>query len=975
MSTDTDLSPGGCGAAPVGARGRFPWRAALLTALLAGRTFAGRAAEPTRDNPRAIVFPSSPTEVTVMLGDEIYFTLAFAGWGPQWAWLGFSGRTTTVAGTSRLMSSAKTRSGARIRFDVAVERTLDRRVRVTIKVSTDRDTEVTAIIAALRLHKAFFDSGKAIVHTDGQASRSVAYPFGRKGFGNKVSRIGLADGKGRQTEIRLTPSCDVPTDGEARIVLANGRFTAANPRQVTLGIDLPFGVDYCAAPEQLPADASMDDWYEFKPADDVGKKSELDMTGWLDAPAGGRGRIRRDGERLMYGTKPIKIWGVNVCYRSCAPPKDLAQRRARFYARQGINAVRLHKFADGGGWAGIQSGESCTRYDPDGLDRMDYFVAQLKEHGIFTSLSAHFGTLGIGPADLPEVPYAEEFSRMRGKPPRIKTPPSTFFYSPELQALHIRQITNLLKHTNPYTGLTYARDPAVAFVEIINEQSVLFYTSMTPLKKSPTLRKRVARRFSAWLRKKYHTQAALEKAWGRRAFDCFVAEGFPKVGENLDKNNILPLGNPWFWDPDQLRGSRAFRRRRLLDTLEFLYELQCRAYAQAVRALRETGYQGEIIGSNWQAGRAFSHYLNLHADYRVGLIDRHNYFGGGSGRWIRNASMLDEPGGGILSSGMQQAIDRPFMLSEWIHVFPNEWGAEGPAIIGAYGLGLQGWDASFLFQNRDNAGFQDRLGMSRWEIMTPQVLGIFPAVARMVLRGDVAESPVSAVRYVCPTALADGRIGFEDRTAQKGDVKVFAGDKVPAAALAVVRCVVAFTDEFRDTPEFDLSRFTANDTYTSATGQLRWHRGNQPRTGYFTLDSPGTKAVVGFAPAVPARLGRVTITPSGQGFAAIFATAKAPGETIANAAEILIVAMGRARNTGAKVFRGVYMTDRGHAPIRLEPVRAGFRIDRPGAGDVVLLDHDGVGTNRTLPIMNRSFRIDGARDHTPYYLVRFRTGN
>ncbi len=49
---------------------------------------------------------------------------------------------------------------------------------------------------------------------------------------------------------------------------------------------------------------------------------------------------------------------------------------------------------------------------------------------------------------------------------------------------------------NPYTGLSYAEDPAVAFVEIVNESSVLFYKSMNPLKQSPTLRRRTAERFS-----------------------------------------------------------------------------------------------------------------------------------------------------------------------------------------------------------------------------------------------------------------------------------------------------------------------------------------------------------------------------------------------------------------------------------------------------------------------------------------------
>jgi len=131
--------------------------------------------------------------------------------------------------------------------------------------------------------------------------------------------------------------------------------------------------------------------------------------------------------------------------------------------------------------------------------------------------------------------------------------------------------------------------------------------------------------------------------------------------------------------------------------------------------VREAGYSGEILGSNWQAGRAYSHYANLHSDARVGWIDRHNYFGGGRGGTgkFNAGSMLARAGSGSLSAGLQQVDDRPFMLSEWIHVFPNEWGAEGPAIIGAYGLGLQGWDASFLFQNGDQAAFSKALGAAR----------------------------------------------------------------------------------------------------------------------------------------------------------------------------------------------------------------------------------------------------------------------
>ncbi len=427
-------------------------------------------------------------------------------------------------------------------------------------------------------------------------------------------------------------------------------------------------------------------WYAFEPRNTT-EPGEIGMQDWIESPAGKHGRITRRQDKLYYNGKSIKLWGINLCYSACAPEKSLAEKRAAFYTKYGINSVRLHKYVDGPGWAGIQAPDSCVECDPEGLDRMDYQVARFKEAGIYVLLSAHFGALKLGPADRQYVPYLEEFGKFDGNRNRVTTPHSAIHYSPELQDVQIRQTVNLLRHKNPYTGLTYAEDPAVAFIEVINEQSILFFTSMNPLKTSPTLRRQVAGRFSDWLRGKYGSHEKLRDAWGEKAFNGFEGDGFP-AGEHLDQRNILPLGNPWYWDPEQLNGSQAYRRQRLLDTLVFLYELQCGFYDRYVQALREAGYTGEVLGSNWQAGRALSHFYNLHSDWRVGTIDRHNYFGGGRarpGEKFNNATMLRAAGSGTLSVGLQQAADRPFMLSEWIHVFPNEWGVEGPAIIGAYG--------------------------------------------------------------------------------------------------------------------------------------------------------------------------------------------------------------------------------------------------------------------------------------------------
>ncbi len=753
------------------------------------------------------------------------------------------------------------------------------------------------------------------------------------------------------------------------------------------------------------AGAAESSWYAFQPQN-TAEPGEIGMQDWIEKPAGGHGRIVRERDKLLYDGEPIKLWGVNLCYATCAPDKPLAEKRAAFYTKYGINSVRLHKYVDGPGWAGIQAPDSCVEFDPEGLDRMDYQVDRFKEAGIYVLLSAHFGALKLGPADKQYVPYLEEFGKFERRD-RITMPHSAVQYSPELQDVQIRQMVNLLKHKNPYTGLTYAEDPAVAFIEIINEQSILFFTSMNPLKASPTLRRRTAERFSDWLRDKYGSHESLVAAWGDKAFDGFEGDGFPAVGEHLDKRNILPLGNPWYWDPAQLNGSQSFRRQRLLDTLVFLYELQCGFYDRYVQAVREAGYQGEILGSNWQAGRALSHFYNLHSDWRVGTIDRHNYFGGGSakpGEKFSNATMLRTAGSGTLSVGLQQASDRPFMLSEWIHVFPSEWGVEGPALLGAYGYGLQGWDVSYMFQNRDNGGFSDRIGRDRWDVTAPQVLGLFPAVARQVLRGDVKESDLLAPMYVhLPSwrgrpALAsrgqDGlvspdrgtlaasqmrgqdalatKLGFIDRTVQRYDVKTFDTDKVPARALAIARCAVEFTDEYRDTPTFDPATFEKDGFLVSSTGQLCWKESPDAKLGgYFTIDTPGTKAIVGFAEGRECRLGDVSITPACS-FAAIYVTAREPDKDIVTSKALLITAIARARNTGMRFSdAGDELLDRGKPPILMEPVKAAIVIRRPDSAKLHLLDHDGLRTDKTLPVQDGAFTLDTARDKTPYYLIEF----
>jgi len=47
----------------------------------------------------------------------------------------------------------------------------------------------------------------------------------------------------------------------------------------------------------------------------------------------------------------------------------------------------------------------------------------------------------------------------------------------DIQDLMIEMVVNLLKHKNPYTQATYAKDPALSYIEIHNEDDIFFFTS------------------------------------------------------------------------------------------------------------------------------------------------------------------------------------------------------------------------------------------------------------------------------------------------------------------------------------------------------------------------------------------------------------------------------------------------------------------------------------------------------------------
>ena len=322
--------------------------------------------------------------------------------------------------------------------------------------------------------------------------------------------------------------------------------------------------------------------------------------------------------------------------------------------------------------------------------------------------------------------------------------------------------------------------------------------------------------------------------------------------------------------------------------------------------------------------------------------------------------MLETPGGGYLSSGLQQVANKPFGVSEWIHVYPSLYSAEGPVLMAAYGMGLQGWDASYEFQSTSAkldpaTAMVGNLPFGVWNADVPTQLGQYPILARMVLRGDVATAPIISTRRVSPENLETGEFNFSDRVQQQGDIKTFTGS-VPAESLAAGRAVVAFVEKAAPSTFPDMARYKQGTVITSATGQLRWDTSGG---GLVTIDTPGTQGYVGFARGKVLSFANLTIAPASP-YASILITAADPEATLADATRVLISAVARNANKGFRILTldNRTIVDNGTAPIMLEPVKADVTFSRRAIAQVNVLDQDGKRSGRTLPVTDGRFTID-----------------
>ena len=486
----------------------------------------------------------------------------------------------------------------------------------------------------------------------------------------------------------------------------------------------------------------------------------LDYSYLLDAPAGKHGFVHARKAHLFFedGTR-ARFLGFNVAARSNTPDHETADRMAARFASMGVNIIRLHA-ADAPigdepcSWSSsretplidYESGSS-RNFHPEGLDRFDYFVSKLKEKGIY---------LHIDLIVARQFLEGDGLDYPGGTPSCVKRFPMFNARLIELQKEYAR---DLLTHVNPYTGLALIDDPAVVTVQINNEESAIKGTMDSDgIENMQPYRDEVQQRFNAFLRMKYHTRAALAKAWTYEGVCALGEDEDPEQGtvRGVEGGFYQPVNDPT--GPWEGPASPA----RYADFMSFGIWMNRNFYREMKDYLLSLGVKVPIVCSNLVTGAA-----DVYGHSDGDLMENNSYFNhpilplsapdtylvAGPAEYVSTNPLTMQRGIGsmatsLLSLASVAVVDgKPFMLSEW-----NEYGLHpfhSTAVLQtvAYAC-LNDWDGLILYNHHTSEKADDQASDEIRNVFDvyndPAVICQWGFLASVFLRGLISPAKGSA---------------------------------------------------------------------------------------------------------------------------------------------------------------------------------------------------------------------------------------
>jgi hypothetical protein len=711
---------------------------------------------------------------------------------------------------------------------------------------------------------------------------------------------------------------------------------------------------FCAAATALPAPAGEDGRWAFQPPkDEFSPEALLDLRGLNEKVAGESGFVKRspDGDGFVSGSgKPIRFWAVNDdahLRHPNFPAPDLA-RNARFLAKRGVNLVRF--FCD------IASPKDLKAIDADTRDRLWKTVAAMKKEGIYVL----FTPIWIGASKIdPKMGFLDDGGNKKW---------GLLFFDPKLQEAYKGWLRQVLTEKNPHTGIALKDDPALAFLQIQNEDSLLFWTSQKI--KGPA-KAELRRQFGEFLAKKYGSLDKAALAWGPGH----------EVSRDQDSPDDFAKGEAALfivWEMTQRRAGAA-HQKRLGDQLEFF----CRTMHDFNKSIGdylrdELGCRLLVNAGNW---RTADNVLLLDAERwsysanEVMAVNRY-YSGiheGDKSGWaicrgdrFTDESVLLRPR--RLPVALKQVEGFPMLVTESSWVPPLGRQSEGPFLVAAY-QSLTGVAGFFWFSmkeegwadwavNRSN-GYMPSQG--KWICNTPMLMGQWPAAALTYRLGYVQKGP-PAVRE--ERALADlwsrampiiAEDEGYDPNRDKGLIPKESNvkDGVDPLAYLVGPVLVKYGGQPANNRVADLAKYidAGKSTVRSITGELAWNYGQ----GWCTLDAPKAQGASGFLGKAGAfKLADVEIA-SGNDYATVMVVSM-DDKPIRSSSKVLVQVGTSARSTGWKTkpckvggLDGEEIVDFGQAPWQIVRGDVTVTVANPGLKTARVLDANGMPV-RDLPL-------------------------
>ncbi len=232
-------------------------------------------------------------------------------------------------------------------------------------------------------------------------------------------------------------------------------------------------------------------------------KTVIDMSSFVNRDIDADGFVQADANgHFNVSSGRIKFWGTNTTFNGNFPSLTNSPSVAARLAKYGFNIVRFHHMDMSDIWTTVNPDRTISAAK---LDRMDYFIYQLKQNGIYSDLNL-----------LVSRPFAQgtELNADINLVFDWKVRAVLGFFDPANKALQKKFAYDLLTHVNPYTGNAYINEPAVAFIEINNENGLVHAFLSSQLDALPPYYDGLLNtQWNDWLKSRYASQAELETAW------------------------------------------------------------------------------------------------------------------------------------------------------------------------------------------------------------------------------------------------------------------------------------------------------------------------------------------------------------------------------------------------------------------------------------------------------------------------------